>query len=347
MKSRSTEKRRRQAACVFTALLLTLIGCERQEPPAQAPRPAASGAQSDQATRKVIIGVVAKAQSNAVFQIAHRGARDAARELAPKYGVAIDLRIETPPDEDPQKQSEAIEALSTLGAHGIAVSASHAGTLKPAIQKAVERGSVVVCFDSDVPGSGRLCYYGTDDIDAGERVMAELASVMGDNGVVAILAGNQAAPNLQKRREGVLQELKKHTGIRLLDDGTFYHEETPEKAAETLNTAQSTHPSITGWALIGGWPLFTNNALRWEPGSIKVVSVDALPEMLDYLDSGHVQVLLAQDCYGWGYQSVALLLDKIVNGRDPAQERVIAPLERVTKETSQSYREKFRKWTGK
>ena len=28
---------------------------------------------------------------------------------------------------------------------------------------------------------------------------------------------------------------------------------------------------------------------------------------------GHVQVLLAQDCYGWGAKSVEILLEKIVN----------------------------------
>ncbi len=318
-----------------------LTGCGQSE--SHAPTTAGSST----GPRKLVIGIVAKSQANAVFQIAHRGARDAAKELAEQYGVTIDLRIETPPDEDAQKQAEAIEALSTSGAAGIAISASHAGTLRPAIQKAVERGCVVVCFDSDVPNSGRLCYYGTDDLDAGQKVMAELAQVMNDKGVIAILAGNQAAPNLQKRRDGVLAELARHPGIKLLDDGTFYHEETPEKSAEALNTAQTTHPQITGWALIGGWPLFTNNALRWTPGEVKVVSVDALPEMIDYLDSGHVQVLLAQDCYGWGYQSVKLILDKVVKDQSPAQERVIAPLSRVTKENSGEYRQQFRQWTGK
>lgn len=324
--------------CLF-ALLLS--ACGREEP-----KPQPTSSSSATAKRTIIIGVIAKSQSNAVFQIAHRGAKDAAVKLADEYGVTVDLRIETPPDEDPQKQAEAIEALSTLGAHGIAVSASHAGTLLPAIRKAVERGCVVVCFDSDVPGSGRLCYYGTDDIDAGQKVMAELAAVMQGKGTIAILAGNQAAPNLQKRRQGVLDELKRHENIKLLADGTFYHEETPEKAAEAINTAQTTHPNITGWALIGGWPLFTNNALRWNAGDVKVASVDALPEMINYLDSGHVQVLLAQDCYGWGFQSVKLLLDKIVRDQSPAEDRVIAPLERVTTESAEAYRAKFRQWTG-
>ena len=297
-----------------------------------------------QKTRKVVIGIVAKSQSNAVFQVAHTGARAAAKILGDEYGVDIELLIETPTDEDAQKQAEAIEMLSTRGADGIAVSASDASILRAAIQKAVERGSVVVCFDSDVPDSGRLAYYGTDDIDAGQRVMAELATVMDGQGVVAILAGNQSAPNLQKRKEGVLMEIEKHEGMSMLSDGVFYHEETPERAAEAVNVAQSTSPQITGWAMIGGWPLFTNNALRWEPGAVKVVSIDALPAMLDYLDSGHVQVLLAQDCYGWGYESVRLILDKVVRDTSPENERIIAPLERVTQDKVEAYRAKFKQW---
>ncbi len=91
-------------------------------------------------------------------------------------------------------------------------------------------------------------------------------------------------------------------------------------------------------------PLFTTNALNWEPGSIKVVSVDALPKELAYLKSGHVEVLLAQDCYGWGYRSVEILLDKIVKKKDPPQVRVIDPLTRVTKENADEYGKKWEKW---
>ena len=52
----------------------------------------------------------------------------------------------------------------------------------------------------------------------------------------------------------------------------------------------------------------------------------ALPAQLPYLKSGHVQLLLAQDCYGWGHKSVELLLEKIVNKKDPPDVRVIDPL---------------------
>jgi ribose transport system substrate-binding protein len=299
--------------------------------------------------KKITIGMVAKSQSNTVFQAAYAGAKDAAKELGPQYGVDVTIDWQTPPDEDAQKQAEAVEALSSRGAQGIAVSCSESHTLTPAINDAVARGSVVVCFDSDAPRSKRFAYYGTDDTACGKSVMDELAKVMGETGTIAILAGNQSAPNLQKRVAAVKAELETYPNMHLLDSsgGVFYHQETPQKAVEALSAAQNANPQIQGWALIGGWPLFTVNALPWPAGQIKVVSVDALPAELAYLRDGHAQVLLAQDCYGWGYKSVQMLLDKIVKNQDPASVKVIDPLTRVTKDNVDEFAKNWDKWLGK
>lgn len=297
--------------------------------------------------KKITIGLVAKSQANPVFQAAYAGAKDAAVELGPRYGVTVVIDWQTPPEEDAQKQAEAIEQLARGGAQGIAVSCSDANTVTPAINKAVELGAVVMCFDSDAPRSKRLCYYGTDDLACGQAVMRELAQVMNQRGTIAILAGNQTAPNLQRRVAGVLDELKKYPQMKLLEDGIFYHPETPEQAAETLNRAQTTHPTIEGWALVGGWPLFVKNAMKWEPGTVKVVSVDALPAQLAYVKSGHVAALYAQDCYGWGYTSVRILLSKIVYGDKPVSTKIIDPLTRVTKDNADEWARKWDKWLGK
>jgi ribose transport system substrate-binding protein len=99
--------------------------------------------------------------------------------------------------------------------------------------------------------------------------------------------------------------------------------------------------------MIGGWPLFTADALKWPPGSIKVVSVDALPAQLNYLKTGHVQMLLAQDCYGWGTKSLELLLEKIVNGKGPSDPMVIDPLTPVTTENVDTYGKNWEKWLAK
>ncbi|HVT90317.1 MAG TPA: substrate-binding domain-containing protein, partial [Tepidisphaeraceae bacterium] len=247
------------------------------------------------------------------------------------------------------KQVEAIEALTRQGVDAIAVSCTQAATVAPAIDAAIAKGITVMCFDSDAPQSKRFAYYGTDDHACGVAVMKELASVMQDKGTIAILGGNQGAPNLTGRINGVKEEMAKHPNIKLLEagGGVFYHQETPEKAAEAVATATNANPGIEGWAFIGGWPLFTTDALKWPPGKIQVVSVDALPAQLGYLRDGHVSVLLAQDCYGWGTKSVQILLDKIVKQQDPTSEKVIDPLTRVTRDNVEEFGKNWDKWLGK
>src|SRR6266480_4217239 len=233
------------------------------------------------------IGVVAKSQSNPVFQAARVGAIDAARELGEKYGVEIKIDWRTPNEEDAQKQAESIEQLVLAGADGIAVSCSDANKLTDAINSAVKNGVPVATFDSDAPASKRFVTFGVDDVKCGEQVMDELGKIMDGKGVIAILAGNQNAPNLQKRVQGVKNAAKKYPGIKIRD--TYYHKETPQDAAAKVEQVMQSNPDITGWAMIGGWPLFTDNALKFAPGSVKVVAVDALPAQLGYVKSGHVQ----------------------------------------------------------
>src|SRR5436305_869748 len=166
------------------------------------------------------LGLVAKSQNNPVFQAARVGAEQAAKDLAAKHGISIKVDWRTPNEEDAQKQAEAIEQLVLAGADGIAVSCSDANKLTDAINSAVKNGVPVATFDSDAPDSKRFVTYGVDDIKCGEEVMDGLARIMDGKGVVAFLAGNQNAPNLQKRVRGVKNAAKKYPGIKIRD--TYY-----------------------------------------------------------------------------------------------------------------------------
>lgn len=298
-----------------------------------------------QGKKTYTIGLVAKSQSNPVFQAARVGAEDAARELGTKYGITIRIDWRTPNEEDAQKQAEAIEQLALAGADGIAVSCSDANKLTGAINSAVQNGVAVATFDSDAPASRRFVTYAIDDVKCGEQVMDELAKLMGDKGVVAVLAGNQNAPNLQKRVEGVRKAARKYPGISIRD--VYYHKETPQDAAAKVEQVMQANPDITGWAMVGGWPLFTDNALKWKPGTVKCVSVDALPPELAYLRSGHVQLLLAQQVYEWGYRSVEHLINKIHLKKDPPAVKDVSALIPVTKANADEFAKNWEKWLRK
>jgi ribose transport system substrate-binding protein len=318
--------------------------------PAAAPAPATPAAEGaagaaaapKPATKSYTFGVIAKSQGNPVFQAARTGAFDAAKKLGDEFGVAIEINWRTPNNEDAQAQAQFVEQLASAGVDGIAISVSDAKVLTAAINAAVEKGIPVVTWDSDAPESKRFAYYGIDDVEAGREVARQLVKSMGDTGVVAILAGNQNATNLQARVRGVREELAKHPKITIKD--TYYHAETAPEAVARVKQVQDANPDITGWAMVGGWPLFTEKGLDGVYDKAKVVSVDTLPQQLEYVRNGQVAALVGQDCYGWGFESVRLLLNKVHKDQAPANVINNFQLAVVTKENVEEYAGLWQKW---
>ncbi len=295
--------------------------------------------------RTITIGVIAKSQSNPVFQAARVGAEEAARDLGARLHADIRIDWRTPNDEDAQKQAQAVEQLVLAGADGIAVSCSDANKLTDAINAAVDHGVPVATFDSDAPASRRFVTFGIDDEKCGEVIMATLVKTMNGRGVVAILAGSQNAPNLQKRMRGAVAEAARHPGITIR--GVYYHKETPQDAAAKVEQVMEANPDINGWAMVAAACLFTDNALPWQPGAVKCVAMDALPPELAYLRSGQVQVLYAQQCYQWGYRSVELLVDRILLDRSPASVKEVSPLIRVDPSNVDAFARNWDVWLRK
>ena len=96
--------------------------------------------------------------------------------------------------------------------------------------------------------------------------------------------------------------------------------------------------------MVGGWPLFTTNALDGVYQVAKVVSVDHLPEQLQYVRDGQVQALIGQDCYGWGYETVMMLFNKVHEGKAPEREINTFELQVVTVENVNEYEGIWDKW---
>ena len=302
--------------------------------------PATTAAPVRPAGLKIVM--VAKNTTNPIFVSARKGADDAARALAEKHGIRIEIVWMTPDREDGELQALAIAQAVRDRASAILISCSDPARTTGAINNAVERGVPVMTFDSDAPESKRFAYYGVDDVKTGRMVMSELATLMNGKGKIGILAGNQNAPNLQHRVQGVKEEAAKTPGIQIL--GTFNHVETPQDAAAEVVRVGNAYPDIQGWAMIGGWALFTPSLVNdLDPTKIKIASVDALGSELVYVDKGIAPVLLAQPVYQWGYVGVNTIVDKVINKKDVP---TIIPMDlvRVTKANLGEWARQLRTW---
>lgn len=304
---------------------------------------AACGKGGDTAAGKTFtIAMIAKSSTNPVFLSGRQGAEAAAAELSKKHNMTVKIDWLTPPNEDASVQSQRISEAVNSGANAILLSSSDANKVRGAVDEAANRGVPVMTFDSDVPDSKRFSFYGGDDVKMGVQVMDELASQMGGKGKVAIIAGNQNALNLQARVRGVREAAAKYPDITIVN--AFYHAETPQDAAAEVLRIKNAYPDMQGFAMIGGWALFTRTLLTdLDPKKIKIVAVDALPAELPYVEAGLAPVLFAQPTYSWGYVSVNTIFDHVYLKKEvPAH--VQMDLVRVSKDNLGTWARQLKEW---
>ncbi len=284
--------------------LMALLGCTRKtETTSQQPAPAGS----EQRTYR--FAIIPKQLDNPVFNYAKMGALGAAAKLG-----NVEIYWNAPETNDEAKQAQIFETYVRQKVDGIAVSCVNAEIMRRVIDKAVEQGIPVVTWDSDSPNSKRQAFYGMDDYEAGKTIGEELAKLIGGKGKVAILSGVQGAQNLTTRIQGVQDALKEYPDIRVVT--TVYCNDDATRAESLINSVMQQHPDLAGWAMVGGWALFTKTGLNGiKPGVTKVVSVDPLegnPWM--WIEKGYVQVCIGQKVFDWGAKSVEMLYN-LAQGR--------------------------------
>ena len=311
-----------KTVAVTLALLVLLAGgCARKE------------------EKKLVFAFVPKLLDNPVFQVAWQGAQAAEKEFGD-----IEVRRFAPVKSDAVEQAQIIESLIERRVDGIAISVNDADALRASIDKAMEAGIPVVTFDSDSPKSKRIAYYGTANAASGKLMADYLVNLMGPKGDIAILMGTPGAPNLEERKEGILDGLKGYPGIKLV--ATEYCYDDVNKGVSVMETAMEAHRELKGWVLPGSWAIFTPPPGPFgskKPGSMTVVAFDALPEELDYIRQGYVQVLLGQKLWGWGHESMRMLREIKAGKKVP--EINDSGVDIVTKENVEAYAEKWK--TGK
>ncbi len=267
-------------------LAATIVACGGGTPPADAPR-------------KLRFAVIPKSLDIPVFDYAKIGAERAAKQLG-----NVEVIWRGPETGDQLKQKEILESFITQRVDGIAISCLNGDFLTETINRAMDAGIPVVTWDADAPNSKRIAFYGVDD-KAGGRIMGEEAvKLLGGKGTVALMT-SLGSTNLQRRLDGVTEVLAKHPDIKIIE--TFDVKEDTVKAAEIIATGSNRYPDLGAWISVGGWPVFTRNALVPVPKTTHVISFDTIQPAPQLLKEGRVQILIGQKYFGWGEEPVKML----------------------------------------
>ena len=318
---------RRIFSLVVAASAAVSIACSGSEPATSTPAP-----------QKLRFAVIPKALDIPVFNYAKAGAERAAAQLG-----NVEILWNAPATADQLKQKEILESFITQRVDGIAISALNGDYLASTINRAIEAGIPVVTWDSDAPTSRRVAFYGVDDFKSGQIMGEEAIKLLNGKGTVALIT-SVGATNLQRRLEGVQDALKKAPGIRVVE--TYDIKEDAVRAGEIISTGTRRYPDLGAWISVGGWPVFTRNALdAVDPAKTKVISFDTVQPALDLMRAGKVHVLLGQKYFGWGEEPVKLL-HAIKQGRNPANAIIDSGVDIVTPANVEQYAEQWKKMEG-
>jgi ribose transport system substrate-binding protein len=295
------------------------------------------GAPAPAAERTLRFALIPKALDIPVFTYANAGAQREAAAL----GVHVIYR--GPERADELKQKEILESFIAQQVDGIAISVLNAEFLSATIDRAVEAGIPVVTWDSDAPQSKRLAFYGVDDYKSGQIMGEQAIAILGGKGTVALLT-SLGANNLQRRLDGVKEALARAPGITIVE--TYDVKEDSVRAAELIASGTNRYPDLGAWISVGGWPVFTRNALAPVPARTRVISFDTNPPAPDLIKAGKAQVLIGQKYFGWGSESVRLL-HGIVNGRRPPAVIIDSGVDVVTAANVDAYLANWKVMEGK
>ena len=278
---------------------------------------------------KYRFAVIPKALDLPVFNYARTGAERAAKAIG-----NVEVIWRAPETADQLKQKEILESFITQRVDGIAISCTNGDFLTETINQAMDAGIPVITWDADAPKSKRIAYYGVDDFAAGKILGEEAAKLIGGKGKVAMIT-SIGAYNLRRRLDGVQESIKNYPGIQTVE--IFDIKEDTVRCAEIIASATNKYGDLDAWISVGGWPIFSRNALDpIDPKRTKVACFDTIPPGPDILKAGKAQVLIGQKYFGWGEESVRLLSD-IKAGKYPTKTIIDSGVDVVTQANVDEY----------
>lgn len=326
---------------VALAVGLVLCGCPQQASDQAAPEQALpqAGIEPGPKPKPVRIGLVSNAVSPFWNAVA-KGLDDASSKLP-----GCEASWQGPQTARVTEQRRLIENYVAQGVDGLAVSPLEAAAIGPVLDGLVDKGLKVICIDSDIPGSKRLAYVGTNNIKAGQAIGEKLVEILeGKPAKVVAFVGTMSVENARDRLEGFKQAVKGHS-IEVLD----VKQDNADKNKARRNVEDTLQAMPEANVLLGLWSYnlpaiaaAVNESDR--KGKITVVGFDADPATLEGLKRGEIHATVVQRPYYFGYLAVMLLYNMTHCGVEATQKLLPQPdmvidtgVEVVTPETFEDF----------
>jgi ribose transport system substrate-binding protein len=269
-----------------------------------------------------------------------------------EFGVEVVFK--QPSDGSVDTQNKTIDDVLLLGVKGLAVS-----VIKPDAQTRKFKNIAAelplnnfITIDNDAADSGRLCYVGVDNFEAGKEAGRMVKRALPTGGTVALFIGNTDSTNAKARVAGVLSELAGRDVRAEVNAGKFQdkygeyvlHRQQPitddmkqDKAAanagDTLEQLKAT-PNVCMVGLYAYNPAKILESARNKglTGKVKIVGFDEDLVTLDGISKGEIVGSVSQDPFNYGYETVKWLAHIIKGGNKNELPQKATPYSIITQD---------------
>lgn len=292
---------RRIFLAMASVLLLTASSCTNAPD-----HPAASMLPEDKRPHdslKLTIGIVYP-MANSLYEMITTDAVEAAA------AHDIQVIVKAPDEINLEQQIRMMETLITQQVDAIAIAPIDSEALTPMINKAVDHGIPVLCFESDAPGSKRFAYIGADNLLSGIRMGQEIDRLLKGKGMVLVETGKFQMRSLKERLEGFLRYVNEETDIQVLE--VRYHEGNEERALSELEDMIDAHPHFDAFIaldILAG----STSILVWKAKGLNryALTFGMMPEIREALRNGQITTTVSQNEEQWGSRMVDLLQQQL------------------------------------
>lgn len=261
------------------------------------------------ADKKFTIALIPGLTTDAFYITMRKGAEAAAK------AVGADLVFQGAPDFNPVTQVPVLDAVIAKHPDAILIAPTDKTQLIQPLKKAADAGIPVFTVDTFIgtgvyqTGAGDadfpFSYIASDNILGGEIAARALATAIGDKGKVYVSNVKPGISTTDQREEGFKREMAKHPGIQVLE--TQFNDDDANKAASQLQAVFARNPDLAG---VFGANLFSAlgaaNGVQQagQTGKVRVVAFDAPKSIVDNINSGLVDLAIAQHPAEIGYFGV-------------------------------------------
>lgn len=249
-----------------------------------------------------------------------QGMRKAAETL---HMHNIALTFASSPFGDVDAQVKLLDQAVDHAVDGIIVSPISAEPVRQAMRRAVQAGIPVICTNTDLDGTGRLCYVGEDAAKASRVAGRMMGEFLGGCGELAVITSARSTLNnnyfLHVREVGFSAYLREYFPRICIRE----HIESFENPATTYQiTLDMLHrqPDLQGIYIVGGGVREVGRAIRasGRGGRLNVVCYEDYPEILELLREGIVTCTINSNTVRQGELPVHILIDYLMQDKRPA-----------------------------